>query len=208
MRRFLWVIAFLVFVPCAKADSLQVTSGFFQPYGATGDDLMLSGNGFTLTGNLMLLGPCHGDFPAGDPIIGCSGFSWVGDLLTLTQGGVSTPIGFGYDFGFTITQTPIFLSGATQATLSEPATFSVLQGCLGDTAASYPDCPMISFGFSAPILFTTTVTLDPSSGAYDVSSEEYLIAAPEPGTGGLLLIGVGLLAVVTIMRNRMPRGLP
>ena len=50
-----------------------------------------------------------------------------------------------------------------------------------------------------------SLTKDPFSGFYDVTSEVYTFTTPEPGTFGLVLLGIGL---VLVMRKRIDRSLP
>jgi hypothetical protein len=197
MRKTLWIFVLLVFVPRANGDSFQVTSGVFQPFGATGENLSLSGNGFTATGNINIgPGACWPDYLPGDPIKGCAGINWVGGgIVTIKHDGVSEQVGYGFDFMIGISQADMFLSGATQATLSEAASFGTLTGCVDEI--HFPDCTRISLVFPQDVWFTISLVQDPLSGGYNVTSETYAFTTPEPDTGVLLLTGVGLFGFVT-----------
>jgi hypothetical protein len=190
MRKTLWIIALLVFVPHAKAETFQVTSGFFQPIGAAGDNISLSGDGFTANGNIYLAPvACRGNFLPGQPITGCAERSVTG-LVTLIHNGVEEQLEYGFDWNLPIGQASMLLSGVTQATLSETATFGPLTGC--DNAAVFPACADTTFVIPGDALFTISLVQDPFSGGYDVTSEEYTITTPEPSTGSLMLIGAGM----------------
>jgi hypothetical protein len=56
MRKILWTLAFLVFVPCAKADTFVATSGFVSLSGDGGvitlSGVAPSGAAFTATGGM------------------------------------------------------------------------------------------------------------------------------------------------------------
>lgn len=75
MRKLPWIIAFLGFPPCCKADTLPVTSGHVQIIGATGNNVSLSGDGFTATGSFHFVaaGCIAGAYAPGQPILGCAG---------------------------------------------------------------------------------------------------------------------------------------
>jgi hypothetical protein len=104
----------------------------------------------------------------------------------------------------------MFLSGATQATLTEPATLGgVFFGCLGNTVPcglGFPGEPFsISIGSSGNTELSVSLTLN-SNGDYEVANSVYTIITPEPGTDVLLLSGVGLLFGL-MMRKRIAHGL-
>jgi hypothetical protein len=101
-----------------------------------------------------------------------------------------------------ISQADMFLSGATQATLSEPARFGLPPGC---SQGIFPDCSFTFIGIPGDVTLTMSLTLDPFSGGYDVTSEVYTFSTPEPGTLGLVLLGIGL---VLVMRKRIALSLP
>jgi hypothetical protein len=214
MRKYLWVIAFLVFVPCARADTYLVTSGFFQPVGATGFNTFFSGPGFTATGNLYYPG-CQSIIGMGQRIFGClSLVDFDRGILTLVTSAGSQLIGFGNfegnDLGnIAIAQNPMFLSGATQATLSEPATMGPFIGCPSPDSACHELFvgPLTTyFDIVGHVQFSTSLTQDPVPGiGYDVTSMTYTITTPEPGTDVLLLSG-GLLFGL-MMRKRIAKGL-
>jgi hypothetical protein len=203
MRKSLLVVIFLVFVPCVKADSLHVTSGYIQcigptPTGATGNT-SLSGDGFTATGSILLLGPCLASVLPGQPDYGIN--AHPGAIL-----GVLTPIlnGFSeptvhFDGFINIKQAPIFLSGLTQATLTEPVImFGDLNGCTApfNDLCGQPPYKNVSFSFGGDVvLFATTLTQN-ASGGYDVTSAGWTIATPEPSTAVLMLIGIGFVLVM------------
>jgi hypothetical protein len=73
MRKYLWIITFLIFAPFARADSFAdeyaATSGFIT--GHFGGPFMLAGNNFTLTGTMELAGPYPSFYSYGQPIQGC-----------------------------------------------------------------------------------------------------------------------------------------
>jgi hypothetical protein len=204
MRKYLWIIAFLTFAPSARADTYQVTSGYFQPIGGTGNNIFLSGDGFTATGNIRI-GPenCFPyNFLAGQPITGCP-HNFVGGFITIVHNGVEETVGYGYNLQVGTSQADMFLSGATQATLSEPAVFGSLQGCVNE--GYFPQCAPTILEFPGATTLTMSLTQDTFYGGYDVTSEVYTFSAPEPGTFGLVLLGIGL---VLVMRKRIARSLP
>ncbi|HKU26172.1 MAG TPA: PEP-CTERM sorting domain-containing protein [Candidatus Sulfotelmatobacter sp.] len=191
------IVAFLAFVPCLKADVLQVTSGFIQTYGEGGATTFLAGDGFTATGVVNFTGACPATVQAGSPITGCAGFDWISGQLTVVKNGVSQQLQFGNDFATTITQAPLFISNVTQATLSESATISNFSAC--PNVVMFPTCPTTTFVLPQDIFFSISLAQDPSSGnlgvqMYDVKNEIY--SFPEPGTLVLLGSGVGLLALI------------
>ena len=231
MRKFLWVIAVLLFAPCAKADTLDfiVTSGVIPIPGGTMDvsGVTSSGDAFTATGNFSIL-TCPYDFRPGQPITACPS-AYFNALVTVTgvQGIDSVVLGEDFDFGINIATAPIYLSGPTQATLTEPATVAPLLGCYG--LVSIPDpfgggtelvpCwtqNAINVAFVLPSVEWTVnlVAADPSTfsppvaGGYTVTSEYLTISAPEAGTRSLTLVGVGLLGLMMVLRKRMARGHP
>jgi hypothetical protein len=73
MRRYLWIITFLIFAPFARADSFAgqytATSGFIN--GTFGGPFMFAGNKFTLAGAMELAGPCPTFYAYGQSIQGC-----------------------------------------------------------------------------------------------------------------------------------------
>ena len=205
MRKTLWLVAFLVvvIVPCARADSLHVTSGFIQcigptPTGATGNT-SLSGDGFTATGSILLFGPCLGSVLPGQPVLGINADPGaILGALTPIVNGVSQPA-VNFDGFITIKQAPMFLLGVTQATLTEPVImFGDLNGCTApfNDLCGQPPYKNVSFSFAGDVvLFTTTLTQN-ASGGYDVTSAGWTIATPEPSTAVLMLIGIGFVLVM------------
>jgi PEP-CTERM motif len=212
MRKSLWVVAFLIFVPCVRADSFHVTSGFIQcigppPSGATGNT-SLSGDGFTATGSILLLGPCLGSVVPGQPVSGINADPGaILGVLTPIMNGVSQPA-VHFDGFITIKQAPMFLSGVEQATLTEQVImFGDLNGCTApfNDLCGQPPYKNVSFSLAGDvILFTTTLTQN-ADGGYNVTSAGWTISTPEPGTAVLMLIGIGL---VLVMRKRIAKGLP
>jgi len=202
-RSTLAVLAFLAFGTCAEADSLLVTSGVIQVYGPGAPTASLSGAGFTASGVMFFTGACPNAILPGQQISGCAGFDFISGALTVVMNGVTRPVEFGNNVGTTITQAPMFLSGVTQATLSEPATIGPLVGC--DNAAAFPACTETSFVITGDVLFTISLLQNPFTGGYDVTSETYTITTPEPGT--LLLLGAGF-AAVGLWKRRFLRALP
>jgi hypothetical protein len=191
-RAALAILAVLAFGACARADTYDVTSGFFQPIGAAGDNISLSGDGFTATGDISLAPiSCHSSFLPGQPIAGCLS-TWVSGLVTVAHDGVAEPVEYGFDWMLTFSQADMFFSGPTEAILSEPATFGPLTGCVDEIHA--PDCAPTTLEMTGDILLTIALVQDPVTGGYDVTSEEYTITAPEPRT--LPLLGVGLLGLM------------
>jgi hypothetical protein len=98
----------------------------------------------------------------------------------------------------------MFLSGATQATLTEPAFLSgVFYGCLGNVPPCGGSTPGEPFTISTDgsMEFSISLTQIPGGG-YEVTNEVYTIITPEPGTEVLLLSGVGLLFGL-MMRKRI-----
>jgi hypothetical protein len=215
MRKYLWIIAFLVFVPCAKADRYVVTSGFVSLSGDGGvitlSGVAPSGKAFTATGDILLL--CSNEFPSGGPITPCGDLAATGDdlyigNLTVTVNGASTKylLGPGDDFPLEFNAAPMFLSGATQATLSEPIGGVVFLAC---NFAIEPTCetgppfgPITSFVTEGSVEYTVNLVAD--SIGYFAPSQSLTITSPEPGTSVLLLAGVGLFGLV--MRKRIAHG--
>jgi hypothetical protein len=79
MRKYLWIITLLLFVPCAKADTFVATSGFVGLSGNAAGVIMLSGvapsgAAFTATGSFGVL--CQSYFNSGDPIFPCGSFNY------------------------------------------------------------------------------------------------------------------------------------
>jgi hypothetical protein len=206
MRKYLWVITLLLFAPCSEADTFQVTSGYFQPWGGTTNDFVLSGDGWSATLNVNFF-TCVGNFRPGDPIFGCGDTLYLVGYGILIENGVTQP-SIAIDTFVEILQDPIFLSGATQATLTEPVTFGGVTGCFAVFANPCQPSERVVFDIG-PALYTVSVTKDPFYG-YVVSSERYTftgpVSTPEPGSGVLLLSGVGLFGLM--MRKRIARGLP
>jgi hypothetical protein len=224
MRKILWIIAFLVFVPCAKADTLDfiVTSGVITLPGGpvTLLGVTSSGDAFTATGSIMM-DTCEATYHSGEAITACpSGGSpiYFNSVLAITgvDGVESVDLGDGRDFALSITTSPIYLSGATQATLSEPAEISGLVGCYGDAPAPpngqlepcfFLDVINAVFEIPGPVVWTVNLVGGAEVG-YEATSEELTITAPEPRTGSLVMIGLGLLGLAMATRNRLARDLP
>jgi hypothetical protein len=211
MQKVFWIIAFLVFVPCAKADTFIVTSGAVSLSEGgiiTFSGVAPSGDAFTATGEFIDL-LCPVEFALGAPITPCRDFGTPGgDLysgnLTVTVNGASTKylLGPGDDFPLGLSAAPMFLSGATQATLSEPIGGFVLLAC---NPAIEPTCgtgppfgPITSFVAQGPVEYTVNLVADGTG--YFATSQLLTITAPEPGTFGLVLLGIGAMLVT---RRRM-----
>ncbi len=189
----LLIVLAMIFAPCAKADSftsLEATSGFISVDGV----FSVSGPGFTFTGGLIIFG-CGSFYNPGRPIQGCdSGFRLISSGSgTLVLNGVTEPRAV-IESVPSASQAPMFLSGATQATLTEPASLTgVFVGCLdnffpcGGSLAGQP------FSISTGSMeFSVSLTQAPFGG-YIVTNQVYTISTAEPGTDVLLLSGVGLL---------------
>jgi hypothetical protein len=205
MRKYLWIIVFLIFTPCARADTYLVSSGYFQPIGGTGgDNIFLSGDGFTATGNISVGAPnCFPyNFRAGQAITGCLS-QFVGGVITVVHNGVEEQVQYGFDLMAFVSQADMFLSGATQATLSEPALFGLPAGCVDEV--HFPNCTPTFLEFPSDTTLTMSLTQDTVLWGYDVTSEVYTFGTPEPSTFGLVLLGIGSVLVV---RKRVARGLP
>jgi len=196
MRKTLWIIAFLVLAPSVRADSFQVISGSIVITGSGSS--MLSGDGWTLNLNISLPGACPQDFLPGNPIEGCGpGSIAVIGFGTLILHGITQP-SIAFDSFIDISQNPLVLSGQSQATLTEPATFGELVGCF---ALFFDQCPPATFAdFSFPPgMLNISVTKD-FSGDYEVTNEVYTFTTPETSSGILLLSGFGIFAL--LLRKR------
>jgi hypothetical protein len=200
MKRAAWaILAVLALGPAVKADTFTVTSGYFLPLGSTpvsyfpsGDNLFMYGDGFTAVGNIQFAPiNCYAVFAPGAPITGCESDFFIGLVTVTTSSGVEIPITFGYDFLMNIGQADMQLSGATQATLTEPAQWEGFTGCIN--VAFDPDCPHETLFIPGPVTLTMDLTQDPSTGGYDVTSEKYIISTPEPGM--IVLVGIGLVGL-------------
>jgi PEP-CTERM motif len=198
----LLIVLAMILAPCAKADVfLEATSGFISV--STGN-FSVSGPGFTFTGFVTLMG-CPSFYAPGQPIQGCStGFPIFSEGNgTLVLNGVTQPAA-DIDSIATGDQAPMFLSGATQATLTEPAFLSgVFYGCLGNVLPCGGSTPGEPFTISTDgsMEFSISLTQIPGGG-YEVTNEVYTSITPEPGTEVLLLSGVGLLFGL-MMRKRI-----
>jgi hypothetical protein len=197
----LLIVLAMIIAPCAKADSftsLEATSGFFSVDGA----FSVSGPGFTFTGGLIIFG-CGSFYNPGRPIQGCdTGFPNISSGSgTLVVNGVTQPRAIIESIA-TASQAPMFLSGATQATLMEPATLTgVFAGCLGVFPCG-GSSPFEPFSISTGSMeFSVSLTQAPFGG-YIVTNQVYTISTAEPGTDLLLLSGVGLLFGL-VMRKRI-----
>ena len=196
----LLIVLAMIFAPCAKADSLslEATSGFIEPVGV----FSVSGPGFTFTGGL-IISACGSFYNPGRPIQGCdTGFQNIvsGDG-TLVLNGVTQPRAVIVSVA-SASQAPMFLSGATQATLTEPAFLTnVFVGCLGVFPCG-GSSPFEAFSISTGSMeFSVSLTQAPFGG-YIVTNEVYTISTAEPGTDLLLLSGGGLLFGL-MMRKRI-----
>ena len=186
MRQTLGIIVLLLAVPFLRADTvqvLQVTTGFLQRTSATAltYNTVLSGNDFNATGDIVFPETCPLNYSAGQPITACAGGFFFGSLL-LTMDGTTQAVDFASgDFAIMFTQDPMFLSGATQATLSEPASISPIKGCIANCSGA-PNEDLAEFVIDGNVQFNVSLTQDTQLGGYDVTNEEYTISAAEPGT--------------------------
>jgi hypothetical protein len=194
------ILALGALVPCAKADSFQVTSGSIVPLSGNGDILSISGDGFTATSNGRLFGPCRSSYLPGQAIVGCGETADIGEAFFIGGGhgvvdGVITPVNF--DAGLQIVGAPMFVSGAAEVTLSEPVSFG--GGLLACPLIVVCESPMPNWLFSLNgDVGTFTISLSENAdGGYDVVSENYTIidpvATPEPGI--VVLVGIGLVGL-------------
>src|SRR5260370_23896401 len=200
----LLIVVAMIFALCAQAElCLEATSGFILVNGP----FSVSGPGFTFTGGLSIC-CCQSIIAPGQPIQGCdTGFDTPAlGGGTLVLNGVTQP--FAVIDSIPVTgQAPMFLSGATQATLTEPATIGdVFLGCLGNTVPCGLGFPGEPFFISnnPNTQLSVSLTLD-SNGDYEVTNSVYTIITPEPGTDVFLLSG-GLLFGL-MMRKRIAHGL-
>jgi hypothetical protein len=214
MRRYLWIITFLIFAPFARADSFAgqytATSGFITTV-TFGGPFMFAGNNFTLTGVMELVGPCPTFYAYGQSIQGCDDGQATPTFI-LVGGGTFVLKGVGQrsifinEGEFFFSQAPLPpLDPTTQqtVTLMEPASFSGgFFSCLDVPEPCQPS-QEASFSLGLNGEFIATLTSDPLAGGYFVTSEVY--TSPEPGTSVLLLAGVGLFGLV--MRKRIAQGL-
>src|SRR5882762_2629830 len=102
----------------------------------------------------------------------------------------------------------MFLSGVTQATLTEPVImFGDLNGCTApfNDLCGRPPYKNVSFSFAGDVILFTTILTQNANGGYDVTSAGWTISTPEPGTAVLMLVGIGL---VLVMQKRIVKGLP
>jgi hypothetical protein len=197
-RTALAIIALLALGPCATADTFRVTSGLIEQIGTAVDTISLVGSGFTASGDINIgPGVCRDalSVPEGFPIMGCAGNNWIGGSVDITQGTVSKNVGFGFDWMVWVTQEVIVPTGTGTQTITEPATFSSLTGCVNELF--FPDCSPTTLVLPSEVLFSVTFTNDASG--YQVLSESYTFTIPEPGT--ILLLGVGLLGLVFVGRK-------
>jgi hypothetical protein len=188
------ILALLTLGPCVRADTFVVTSGYFQPIGAPGDNLFLAGDGFTAIGFIQLapIG-CHGEFLPGQPITGCVNDWITGVVNVTTSAGVVEQVEYGYDFLLDFSQADITLSGPTSATLVETASMSNINGCIN--VAFAPNCTPVDLIMPENMLLTINLVQiqddqSPFAGGYEVTSEKYTISTPEPGM--IVLVGIGL----------------
>lgn len=218
MKRFfpvlLLIVLSMILAPSAKADGscspegcglppafFNVTSGFISIYGHDGNNnVSFSGPGFTFNGGASYLPACPNYYAPGQPIQGCGN----PDIQLLVSAGGTLIVdgvthGFGASYvGTDFFQAPMFLSGATQATLTEPSTGGGFTGCADNVApcgGSFPG-QQVSFNVVGDESFSISLTQDLMKGGYDVTNEIYTITAPEPGSGVLLLFGLGLFGLV------------
>lgn len=208
-RATLAVLALLALGPSVKADPTiiiyQATSGTIAviPSSAT---FSFSGNGFTVHGEgeaaacpgvYILSGGIATITPCGPPL---SIFAADGSGVV---NGIDYPF-LNFESSVTITANPMLLSGATQATLSEPVMITGgVNFCPG-----LLQCPGVNYTLlvNSPGTFNINLYLSGSAEegtlGYYVASESYIFATPEPGT--LLLMGAGLLGLVFVGRRAVP----
>jgi hypothetical protein len=203
----LWISMFLLLVPCVRADTLQVDYGFIQTYGGTGQapTAFLSGNGFTATGAIIFTGACPQQVLAGSAFTGCAGFDWMSGQLTLDMNGVSRQLQFGNNFGVSISQAAMFVSGQTGLTVSEAATMTSISACPNAAAdPGSPLCPITTFLLPQDIFFSASLlpNLPDGSGVqtYTVQSERYAFSEPDM----FVLFVSGVAVVLPCLKRKVP----
>jgi hypothetical protein len=201
LRKSLFIIAFLVLVPCVKADPVvfQATSGYFGALGQPGG-FVLFGDGWTATLNVNL-------FSCTSPttvILGCSNVVYAVGFATVVLNGVTLP-SVVLDTTASFSQAPIIPSGVLPATFSTPASVGIGGGCFGSFNDQCRPSNDVNF-IIPPGTFTATVAPD-GSGGFSVISEFYTFgtfSTPEPSTVGFLLVGISFVLVMA--RKRIGQG--
>ena len=198
MKQAAWaILVILIFAPCVKADTFDVTAGYFQPFGAVGNNLSFSGNGFTAVGNIQLAPfGCHEEFLPGQPILGCE-TTWVSGVVTITAGNIVEQVEYGFDYILAFTQDPM----VPATTLQETATIGTLHGCINEIF--FPNCTGVDLLLGNAIL--TMNLVENTDGGWTVESERYDIVAPSasvPEPNSLLLLALGLAALAIGRANR------
>lgn len=187
MKKAYAVVLFLILAPICSADTFQVASGTFD---ALTENLSLTGADFTALGSLYIAGTCRDAYNLpGSPIMGCAGQNWLAGLVTITQGGSSETIGFLFDWMVTITQDSI--QPVSSQTITEPATFSDLTGCVNEI--EFPHCSPITLRMPSNVEFSVTFGPDAS-----VESETYTLIDPPidaPESSELAMLGIGFVFV-------------
>jgi len=203
MRKSLWtIIAFLVFVPYAKADTMvfQATSGYWGVPGQPGG-FVLFGDGWTATLNVNFIS-CVSPTTV---ILGCSNVIYAIGGATIVLNGATLPHVV-LDTTASFDQAPIIPSGVLPASFSTPASVSIGGGCFGFFNDQCTPSNAVIFSIP-PGTFTAKVVPD-GSGGFAVTSEFYTFgtfSTPEPSTVGFLLVGICFVLVIS--RKRIGPGL-
>lgn len=189
MKKSLFAIVAALFVAVpAQATSLQVTSGLIVREG-TFWQWSLFGDGFWATGSSNLA--CSSWSSAGSPINTCTGTDYFVGKGTGVVNGVSLSSLY-FDSIVGISAPPMYLSGQTQATLTQQVSYSNgFYSCAGLPAPCGTGNYMFSLEGTVGLL--TIDLLQNAAGGYDTLHEIFTIgtpiATPEPLTLPLLSLG-------------------